>query len=101
MTYLAFDDFFTVLANKNRVRIVQYLNDQGPKNVGDIADKLKVEQSIVSHNLRRLLGCHFVSVKQAGKQRLYTVNQDTISPLLGLIERHVEANCAKGCQHWD
>lgn len=101
MTYTSFDDFFTVLGNKHRVRILQYLSQEGPKSVSEISSKLKIEQSAVSHSMRRLLLCHFVEVKQQGKERIYAINEETIQPLFNLIQKHVEAYCVKGCIHWE
>lgn len=101
MKYTSFDDFFTVLGNKQRVRILQLLDREGRKNVTDISNNLKIEQSAVSHNMSSLLECHFVEVKQHGKERIYTINGETIQPLFRLIQKHVEKYCAKGCKHWE
>jgi ArsR family transcriptional regulator len=101
MSYVSLDHFFTVLSNKQRVRILQLLNKEGAKSVSSIAEALKVEQSSVSHGLKHLLACHFVTFKQEGKERIYSVNEETVSPLLRQIEKHVEANCIEGCQHWE
>lgn len=101
MKYTSFDDFFTVLGNKQRVKILQYLNQEGAKSVSDISTKLEVEQSAVSHSMKRLLLCHFVEVKRQGKERIYAINEDTIKPLFNLIHKHVESYCVKGCNHWE
>jgi DNA-binding transcriptional ArsR family regulator len=101
MKYAVFDDFFAVLGNPQRVKILQYLNKEGGKSVGQICDKLTMEQSSVSHNLRRLAGCHFVEAEPHGKERVYTINQDTVQPLFDLIDRHVRKYCARGCDHWE
>lgn len=101
MMYAAFDDFFAVLGNKQRVKIVQFLNKEGDKNVGEISEQLGLEQSAVSHNMKRLLRCHFVEVEQHGKERIYTINHDTVQPLFELIDKHVRQYCVKGCDHWE
>jgi DNA-binding transcriptional ArsR family regulator len=101
MNYTSFDDFFTVLGNKQRVKIIQYLDKEGSKSVSDISRKLEMEQSAVSHNMKRLLLCHFVEVKREGKERMYAINEDTIRPLLILIDKHVRTYCVKGCNHWE
>lgn len=101
MKYISFDDFFTVLGNKQRVKILQYLSQEGSKSVSEISNRLKIEQSAVSHNLRRLIMCHFVEVKQQGKERIYSINEETIHPLFNLITKHVEKYCVKGCVHWE
>jgi DNA-binding transcriptional ArsR family regulator len=101
MKYVIFDDFFAVLGNKQRVKILQYLNRMGGKSVGEISDALSLEQSAVSHNMKRLLECHFVEVEPQGKERIYRINSDTVRPLFNLIDRHVRTYCAKGCTHWE
>lgn len=70
-------------------------------SVMNISETLGCEQSAVSHNLKQLLMCHFVTVKQAGKERIYTVNGDTVVPLLQQIEHHIEKYCIEGCEHWE
>lgn len=89
------------LGNKQRVHIMQLLTKQGPMGVTAISEALKMEQSAVSHSLKQLLLCHFVTVKQEGKERIYTINEDTVKPLFEQIERHVNKYCVKGCEHWE
>lgn len=101
MKYTSFDDFFTVLGSKQRVKILQFLNSEGPKSVSDIETKLKIEQSAVSHDMKRLLLCHFVAVNRSGKARIYEINKETIQPLFNLIQKHVQNYCVKGCEHWE
>jgi ArsR family transcriptional regulator len=101
MRYILFDDFFTVLGNKQRVKILQFLIKEGGKSVSQICERLELEQSAVSHNMKRLLECHFVEVQRNGKERIYTINHDTVEPLFVLIEKHVSKYCVKGCEHWE
>lgn len=70
-------------------------------SVTTVVETLKVEQSAVSHSLKQLLLCHFVTVKRDGKERIYAINEDTVKPLFEQIERHVEKYCVKGCEHWE
>ena len=51
MKYIVFDDFFAVLGNKQRVRILQYLNKRGGDSVTGISSGLNIEQSAVSHSM--------------------------------------------------
>jgi DNA-binding transcriptional ArsR family regulator len=101
MKYTSFDHFFMTLGNKQRVRLLQLLVKKGPTGVTAIAEALNVEQSAASHGLKQLLLCHFVTVKQDGKERIYAINEDTIKPLFEQIEKHVEKYCVKGCEHWE
>ncbi|HEX7368225.1 MAG TPA: metalloregulator ArsR/SmtB family transcription factor [Candidatus Saccharimonadales bacterium] len=99
--YAVLDDFFLVLSNRQRVRILQALSSEGPMNVGQISDELGIQQSAVSHCMQRLRACHFVAVQQRGKERVYTINEDTVRPLFDLIDEHVRKYCAKECRHWE
>lgn len=89
------------LSNKQRVRILQLLTEQGPLGVSAIGEALGIEQSAVSHNLKHLLHCHFVSAKQIGRERIYSINKDTLKPLFKQIERHVQKYCIEGDAHWE
>lgn len=100
MNYTSYDHFFMTLGNKQRVRIVQLLADGESLSVTAIAETLGIEQSAASHSLKQLLYCHFVTVKQDGKERMYSINDETVKPLFRQIERHVQKYCVRGCEHW-
>ena len=89
-------EFFKTLGNKQRVAIIVTLLE-GDKNVTQIVRALKAEQSSVSHNLKRLLRCSFISVKPNGKERIYSVSKETIAPLFKLIKNHANKHCKKLC----
>lgn len=82
-----YKEFFRALANHARFRIVQLLR-QAPCNVGEIAEKLDLEQSRVSHNLACLLNCGFVLWEWQGKNKAYRLNPEVTSVLSG-IEKHL------------
>jgi len=101
MRYPSFDHFFMTLGNKQRVKILQLLNIEGPHSVSSIATALDAEQSAVSHSLKPLLQCHFVTVAQQGKERIYAINKETVAPLFRQIRKHVETYCINDCEHWE
>lgn len=80
-------EFFRALANPTRFAIVQLLRS-GPHNVGQIGEKLSLEQSRVSHNLACLLNCGFVEWEASGKNKVYRLNPD-LGPILTGIEKHL------------
>ncbi len=84
--------FFAALSNPTRLGIIETLMEQ-PKHVKQIAAELNQEQSMISHNLRQLVKCHFLNVRREGKQRIYTLNHATIDPLIKLIENHFHESC--------
>jgi len=84
--------FFSSLASPNRLQIINLLR-KGEKNVTEISQSLKFEQTMVSHNLRRLERCGMVFVKKEGKNRYYSLNNKTIKPLLELIDKQTNQYC--------
>ena len=93
------DKVFATLGNKQRITILQYLNHAGERSVSEICDDLELEQSAVSHNMRRLLSHHFVKVEPRGKERLYSINTATVQPMFELVGHHMRTHCAKDCHH--
>lgn len=84
--------FFSTLNSKDRLLIINYLRNKS-KTVNNIQKELKLEQTRVSHNLRRLRRCGFVEVKQKGKYRFYSLNKQTINPLMDIIDNHMKKFC--------
>ena len=88
----AYDRFLSTLTNKTRLSIIQALKN-GPRNVSQLTEELEIHQTSVSHALKRLLDCGFVFVEKNGRERQYTLNEDTIKPLLSLMENHITNFC--------
>jgi hypothetical protein len=41
-------------------------------------------------------------VEREGKERIYSINQDTVAPLFNQVRNHVEKYCIEGCEHsWE
>lgn len=87
--------FFSNLANPTRLAALESLMD-GPMNVTDLAESLGQGQSMVSHNLRPLIECRFVQVERRGKERIYSVNRETMNALFGVVENHARKFCPTG-----
>ncbi|MEM3704051.1 MAG: metalloregulator ArsR/SmtB family transcription factor [Candidatus Bathyarchaeia archaeon] len=87
--------FFSTLANPTRLAILELLRD-GPKNVTQIAEALKQEQSMISHNLKLLLRCSFVFSERRKKERIYYLNKETMEKLFKLFSQHAEKYCPTG-----
>ncbi len=86
--FQAYELFMRAFSNRTRFAIISELR-AGPKSVGELCESLSLEQSLVSHNLKCLLDCGFVTVEREGKNRIYELENETIAPLLGLIDKHV------------
>lgn len=70
-----------------------------PLSVTEIGNHIKEEQSKVSHNLKKLSACHIIIAEQKGKNRIYSLNKETVMPILQLIEEHIKNNCKKCDKH--
>jgi DNA-binding transcriptional ArsR family regulator len=81
--------FFKTLCNETRLGIVLCLREE-PKSVSQLIKELNMEQSRVSHNLQCLTRNGFLTVKQEGKQRIYSLNKDTMVPILRDVNKHVK-----------
>lgn len=88
--------FFMNLANPLKIGIILTLRKKD-KNVSEIVKELGVEQSKVSHALKLLKNCNIVNVKQKGKERVYSLNKETIVPMLEIIDKHSSVYCKNKC----
>jgi DNA-binding transcriptional ArsR family regulator len=86
--------FFSILSNPTRLAILEYLRDS-PKNVKQLSEHLGQEQSMISHNLKPLVECRFVFVERKWKERLYSLNKETMEPLFKLFNFHAQKYCPK------
>lgn len=88
--------FFGKLANKLKVEIISALKEKS-MSVNELVKKLKVEQSKLSHALAGLRACSIVLAEREGKERIYSLNKETITPMLEIIDRHEKKFCKCGC----
>ncbi len=79
---------FKVLANEARLKIVEALAD-GEKTVTELCNHTREEQTRVSHELRCLLVCGFVNFRREGRQIRYSLNTQTVLPILRAADSHV------------
>ncbi len=91
-----YNQFFGTMANQYRIEIIEALN-KGPKNVTQICKATNFLQPTVSHNMKRLLECGFVHVERKGRDKIFTLNKNTIKPLLDIMHKHMRDYCCKVC----
>jgi len=92
----AHHQFLKTLSNPGRVEVMLCLLKK-PMNVTEICEKCGFEQTVVSHHLKRLKLCNFVQMEPHGKERVYSVNEETVGPLFRLMDTHVKKYCTKLC----
>ncbi|HTK04682.1 MAG TPA: metalloregulator ArsR/SmtB family transcription factor [Candidatus Eisenbacteria bacterium] len=77
--------FFGTLASLTRLSILFSLAS-AEKTVGQIARELGMEQSIVSHGLRRLSTAGLLSVRKAGRERHYRLQEEKTAHVFALAQ---------------
>jgi DNA-binding transcriptional ArsR family regulator len=96
MKCLSYYTFFETISNKTRMSIIESLL-RSPKCVNEICHDIREEQSKVSHSLQRLMECNFLNAKRDGKKKIYSLNEETVIPILRLVDKHVSKFCNKEC----
>ena len=80
---------FRMLGDPTRVRILDALG-AGELCVGDLARKVGISESAVSHQLRLLRTMRLVRARREGRQAYYAVDDHHILALLTQVRTHVE-----------
>lgn len=81
--------FFKAFSNDTRLKLINLLRNKS-LTVTEICERTGFEQSRVSHNLKCLENCGFVSVINNGNFRKYTLDKETILPIINLFEKHIK-----------
>ena len=85
---VALADLFRLLGDASRLRIVVACLKK-PLAVSDIAAKLGLSVSLVSHHLRLLKGARLVRAERQGKQVFYGADDDHVRRMIGDMVIHV------------
>jgi len=88
-------DLFRMLGDPTRLRILLACAE-APVAVSDIADKLDVSSSLVSHHLRLLRAARMVRGERRGKQVFYTAADQHVSRVLADLLEHLTESPADG-----
>ena len=80
--------FFKVFADSTRLRILKTLLS-GESCVSDIAEKLNMEQSAISHSLSFIKQMKLIKSKRVGKQMVYFLADDHISSIITMGLEHI------------
>jgi ArsR family transcriptional regulator len=82
-------DTFRVLGDPTRVRILDALGN-GELCVNDLADRVGMSESAVSHQLRLLRTMRLVRVRREGRLAYYAIDDHHILELLNQARVHVQ-----------
>ena len=81
-------EIFRIMGDQSRLRIILLCVD-GPICVSDIAARLELPQSLVSHHLRLLRATRILRARRQGKQMYYSVADEHISCVVADMVDHV------------
>lgn len=82
-------EIFQALANPTRIAVMDELRD-GELTVGDLVQRLKVEQSNLSQHLAILRARQIVLARKSGNQVFYSVRDTLIFKVLDLMRRYFQ-----------
>ncbi|MBO5130269.1 MAG: winged helix-turn-helix transcriptional regulator [Oscillospiraceae bacterium] len=81
-------ELFKGFADPTRVHILSLLQQQ-ELCVTDIAEKVAISQSAISHQLRILKQMHLIKYRREGKNILYSLADDHVRTILEMGLEHV------------
>ena len=82
-------ELFKGFADPTRVHILSLLQQQQELCVTDIAGKVEICQSAISHQLRILKQMHLIKFRREGKNILYSLADDHVLTILEMGLEHV------------
>lgn len=87
-TLISLSDFFKILSDSTRVKIVSIL-DKNELCVCDICNVLNMTKSAVSHQLKNLKEVNLVKSRKIGKEVWYTLADEHIKKLFEIALEHI------------
>ena len=75
-------DKLKVLADVTRLSVMEALLD-GPRNVTQLQERVRIEQSLLSHHLKVLREAGLVTATRDGKAVRYTISPDAVRHVSG------------------
>ena len=87
-------EFFRVLGDPTRVRILELLGEQGELSVTELVERLNQPQPKVSNHLACLRWCGFVHTRREHPTVYYRVGDERVKELLALARALLADNAA-------
>jgi DNA-binding transcriptional ArsR family regulator len=86
--------FFSTLANRTRLAILDVLKD-GPRTIVEISKALDQQETTIAHNLKLLENCMIVTSQKSNREQRYSLNKEIVEPLSEILSFHVNKYCPK------
>jgi DNA-binding transcriptional ArsR family regulator len=84
--------FLSTLANPTRLAIMEKLYESD-MNVTELSAALGQDQSMISHNLKKLLRCNLAYSTPSGKSTIYSLNRETAEAVFRVVQDHAQKHC--------
>lgn len=81
-------ELFKVFGDSTRIRIL-YRLFSGEYGVNELAERLNLTQSAVSHQLKLLKQARLVRARREGKSMIYALADDHVSTMIGQGLEHI------------
>ena len=88
---------FQALAHPTRVAIVEHL-DQGELSVGQLCEKVGIEQANASQHLAILRNKHIVQTRKAGNQIFYSLRDPAFGKVLTALREYFLAHVTEALE---
>ncbi len=82
-------EIMRALAHPLRMKILEFIDQQGSTHVNKIYNTLQLEQSITSQHLRVLRLARLVHTKREGKYVYYSINYPKLERIVRAINRYL------------
>lgn len=86
--------FFSALANRTRLAIIDVLED-GPRTIVEISKALDQQEITITHNLKLLESCMIVTSQKSNYEQQFSLNKEIVEPLSEILSFHVNKYCPK------
>jgi len=84
--------FFSTLANRTRLAIIDVLSD-GSRTIVEISKGLDQQEITITHSLELLESCMIVTSHKSGSEQRYSLNKEIVEPLSEILSFHVNKYC--------
>ena len=91
-------ELLRVLAEPARMELIEILICQGEKDVGQIAEQMDQDRSVVSRHLKQLADAGVLEIRKEGRHRHYRINGEFLlremEDLTGQLRTYIQTgNC--------
>ena len=74
------------IGHPQRIAIISLINKNNEVTVSEIQDKIHIDQAVASNHLRILRDQKIVTVTRHGRNKLYSLKNDTLEEVVSYLE---------------